>query len=109
MRIANIIGLVILSACVEEIPIATDLQSSIAIEDVLIVEATLTDELKEQEILLSRGTSFSSDAPVIFEQGAQVNVIDAMGNTYDFEERESGAYRSTEPFAVQQNVDYSNQ
>lgn len=106
MRIANIIGLVILSACVEEIPIATDLQSSIAIEDVLIVEATLTDELKEQEILLSRGTSFSSDAPVIFEQGAQVNVIDAMGNTYDFEERESGAYRSTEPFAVQQNVDY---
>jgi len=106
LKIAIFVGLLLLYGCVEEVAIATNLQSSIPIEEVLVVEATITDEFKNQEVILSRGSSFSDEGNINFEGNAQVTVVDDLGNTYFFEESTPGTYSSQEPFAVEQNRGY---
>jgi hypothetical protein len=96
----------LLFSCVEEVPIQTELQSDISIEDILIVETTITDEMKVQEIFLSRGANFGNDSLVNFEQNAQVRVVDELGRTYAFDEQSPGSYVSNESFAAQQNMGY---
>jgi hypothetical protein len=54
-------------------------------EDALVVEATITNELKHQEIKLSRTYRFEEDGPT-FETGADVAVVDGDGTVYAFHE-----------------------
>lgn len=96
----------VLQSCIEEVPIAEGPESPVSIEDILIVEATITDEFKSQEVLLSRGSSFSGAGVVNFERNATVRVLDEVGNTYIFEEQAPGRYVSSTPFSAQQGVDY---
>ena len=65
-------------------------------EEALVVEATITNEFKKQEITLSK-TSKLEDKEVKVESGAEVYIIDNTGIRYDFEE-ESGKYISTTEF-----------
>ena len=103
-RIVNIgaLGIIILMtsiSCVDEIPLETE-----SFESVLVVEATITDEDIQQEILLSR--SYMLDSIPVKESGATVVVTDDASNSYAFTETEPGNYRSQTAFAAQPNRNY---
>jgi len=73
-------------------------------ESALVVEATITNEMKKQQVFLTRTFEFEADGPSA-ESNANVRVI--TGNvTYEFEETNAGAYVSTQAFAAQPNVAY---
>lgn len=95
------ISIFLLNACIDPFPIEQN-----GFEDVLVVEATLTNEQKVQQIRLSRTYPFDSIAPVA-ESGAAVTVRAAGGQTFSFQETEPGLYNSTQAFALLPNTDYS--
>lgn len=75
-------------------------------ESALVIEATITNEFKQQEIKLSR--TFAVDtAGLNPELNASVLVNDGLGNSYVFSESEPGLYLSDEAFLANENVDYS--
>ncbi len=74
-------------------------------EDVLVVQATITNELKEQKVVLTRSFRFEDDMPN-FERQAQVSVIASNGADYEFIEETPGTYRSQVAFAAQPDVEY---
>ncbi len=73
-------------------------------ENVLIIEAGITDEMKAQEVFLSR--SFVADEEVVQERGAMVSIMDDVGVTYQFQEAEPGLYRSTVDFGAVEGREY---
>ena len=102
--ILGLLGLFL--GCLEEVEIDTSVEASINIEEILIVEATLTDEMKNQMIILSRGSSFTNDSTEGYERDAIVNVIDDIGNNFSFFDNGEGKYVSETPFAAQEDVSY---
>lgn len=92
-------------ACVEEAAVQSDLQSTIAVEDILVVDAKLTDELKNQQVLLTRVFALEEEEPVV-EIGAQVQVVDSQGMNFVFEEVAPGSYLSELAFAAEQSKSY---
>lgn len=113
---------IFLTACVEsfEVPLEVD---ETKLSSTLIVEATITNELKRQKVQLSRPSDFAivneADSifdpnvalrpippTVVYENNAEVVVIDNNGNEYRFNQSEPGTYTSNEAFAAQQGVDY---
>lgn len=54
-------------------------------EDAIVIEATITDQYKNQEIKLSRTYKLEEKTPT-FESKAIVFVTDDIGNKYDFKE-----------------------
>jgi len=116
------LSLLALSSCVEEIPIVTDEESIREAGRALVVEATLTDAVRTQEVILSRVADFTNDSiiefdiedpstylfagqelqprPVLYESGALVSVQDDTGQRYDFVEGDPGRYFSTVPFGA---------
>ena len=111
-----------LAACVEEVDIATDAESIRQAGQALVVEATLTDSLRTQQVILSRVADFTNDSivefdiedpntylfpgqelrprPVLYETGARVSVLDDAGQTYEFVEGDPGRYFSVAPFGA---------
>ncbi|EJL66065.1 DUF4249 domain-containing protein [Flavobacterium sp. CF136] len=73
-------------------------------EELLVVEATITNELKKQEIKITKTSKFE-DEDVKVELGASVNVYDNKGNNYIFNE-ESGIYVSENEFQAEPNTLY---
>ncbi|MCV9926685.1 DUF4249 domain-containing protein [Flavobacterium sp. LS1R49] len=67
-------------------------------EEAIVVEATLTNELKKQEIKITKTARFE-DEGVTVEKGANVIVKDDQGNEYNFTEQ-SGIYVSQTEFNV---------
>jgi len=61
-------------------------------EDIVVIEATVTNELSKQVIKISRTTPLESDTPN-FEKGAVVFITDDLGNRYNFLEN-NNAYES---------------
>ncbi|SDZ94239.1 protein of unknown function [Flavobacterium gillisiae] len=55
-------------------------------EEVLVVEATITNELKKQEIKITKTARFE-DTETKTEAQAEVYITDDSGNKYDFEEQ----------------------
>lgn len=90
------------SGCVEEIGFTVE-----TVENALIVNATITNELKFQQIQLSRTYAFEEDGPNP-EGQATVKVI-GNATEYVFQETDSGVYTSEMAFAAQPNVDYQLQ
>lgn len=88
------------TSCVDEIPLEPE-----SFESVLVVEATITNENKQQEVLLSR--SYMFDSIPVKETNATVRVIDDAANVYTFVETESGVYKSQAAFAAQPNRNYN--
>ncbi len=73
-------------------------------EEALIVQATITNEYKKQEITLSKSSQLENTETQI-ESGATVYIIDNTGNKYDFQE-ESGKYISTTEFEATPEKEY---
>jgi len=93
---------IIVSSCIDEIPIETVSE----FESVLVVEATITNEFKQQEIKLTRSYVLDSLEPPP-ELSAIVKVIGSNGFNMSFTETETGLYKSDEAFAAAPNVDYN--
>ena len=74
-------------------------------ENALVVDARLTNEVKQQQISLSRSYRFGTEA-LLPETDASIQIIDENGTTYPFVEDEPGFYKSTSAFAAQPNVGY---
>lgn len=86
--------------CVDPVELET-----ITTETLLVVEANLTNENKQQEVLLSRTTALE-DSVIRRESNAVVRVIDELGTTYAFTENSPGVYLSTIEFSAVLNRDY---
>ena len=88
-------------ACVEPFEPET-----VTFESALVVEATITDELKTQEIFLTRTFAFEDDGPDA-ETNASVEVEDDLGNTFVFVESDPGIYRSVTDFSAEDGRNYT--
>lgn len=94
-----ILSLCFLVSCTEPYGLQTN-----TFESALVIEATITDENKFQEIKLSRTYRLEEDGPDM-ETGAVVYVTDSNGNQYDFSEN-GEKYISQQQFQAQPNVSY---
>lgn len=75
-------------------------------ESVLIVEATITDEDKRQQIFLSRAFRLEEDGPNP-ETSATVRVTDDQRNEYVFVEEAPGVYLSQQTFRALRDRTYA--
>ncbi|MEO9891575.1 DUF4249 domain-containing protein [Aurantibacter sp.] len=73
-------------------------------ESLLVVEAVLTNELKNHEVILSR--SSAEQGEIIFEQNATVKITDDNQQTYTFSEVEVGKYISDIAFKAELDKSY---
>lgn len=96
-----IFGFCFLSGCVEPFEFQTE-----TFQDALVIEASLTNEMKRHRVMLSSAVRFedSINAP---ERNAQVRILDEMQNTYEFVETEPGIYRASSAFAAQKGLGYT--
>ncbi len=74
-------------------------------DEALVVEATITNEMKRQEIKISKTYRLEEDASPIVT-GANVVVSDNVGNSYDFSE-ENGSYLSDIAFEAVADREYT--
>ncbi|MCV9926686.1 DUF4249 domain-containing protein [Flavobacterium sp. LS1R49] len=81
------------NSCTETYALQTD-----TYEEAIVIEATLTNEFKKQEIKVTKTARFE-DEGVTVEKGANVIVKDDQGNEYSFIEQ-SGIYVSQTEFTV---------
>lgn len=88
------------NSCIEPFELDT-----LTFEQIFVVEATITDEFKRQEILLSKTTQLE-DSELSPEIGAEVIVSDDVSNSYTFEEVSPGTYISSVAFNAQINREY---
>lgn len=89
-------------SCTEAFEIET-----ISFENVLVVESTITDELKPQIVKVSR-TSALENAEILTENSATVTVLGSNGDSFNFsQDFETGFYISDEAFKAQPNVSYT--
>jgi hypothetical protein len=99
-NIALILLLAILfNGCTEAYPLITN-----RYEEVLVVEANITNELKKQEIKLTKSAKFE-DEVYLSESGAEVFITDDAGNKYNFTE-DSEKYVSDIEFQAIPNTQY---
>ena len=91
-----------LLGCIEEF-----VPENITFEDLLVVEAAITNEFKFHEIKLSR--TFQFDQEQVIESGASVRIVDEFNNEFVFTESENGLYISTQEFALEPAVQYQLQ
>jgi hypothetical protein len=94
-----LIGFVVQS-CVESFTPETEI-----FEDALVIEATITNETKQQEVLLNRAFRFEEFVPVP-EKNANVTIIDDLNNEYPFQEIVPGRYVSVADFGAEQGRSY---
>lgn len=102
-RLYNIIILFILAtafnSCTETYPLITN-----RYEEALIVEATITNELKNQEVKITKTARFE-DEEYLPETDAEVFITDDAGTKYDFNE-DSGKYISSIAFQIESGKKY---
>ncbi|WP_160114525.1 DUF4249 domain-containing protein [Aquimarina sp. AU474] len=95
--------ILVCNGCVEEFEFGTQ-----NFEDILVIESTITDELKFQEVLISRTFRLENDDP-LSENNATVSVVDDQQVVYTFNEAEPGRYVSVNMFAAQVGRSYQLQ
>ena len=104
---AKIVSAVSLSAmivhgCIEEFQPRTE-----NFESALVIEATITNELKRHEIRISRTFRLESNVPNP-ESGAVVKIVEeGTATEYDFEETDPGKYLSRVAFEARPNELYT--
>jgi hypothetical protein len=93
MRTAKLIGWSLfffaLSACVERVEIDIELGG-----DLLVVEGSITDAPPPYQVKLTRASQVESDSTRINETGATIMLMDDVGNSETFTEKEPGVYQS---------------
>lgn len=104
-KIKNIppyLSLLLLLGCTEPFPIET-----IDFEDIMIVESTITNEMKQQVVKLSRTISLESFGQKI-ENNAAVLIEDSNGTTFTFsQDTATGFYFSNQEFKAEPNFSYT--
>lgn len=97
MSLNKILSLLVIcffiNGCTETYPLLTN-----TYEEAIVIEATLTNELKNQEIKITKTSRFE-DTSTPIESGANVIVKDDQNNEYAFEEN-SGIYVSKIAFQI---------
>ena len=73
-------------------------------DEALVIEATLTNELKHQEIKLTKTYRLEQNGPSVVSN-ASVFVTDNQGGNYEFTEQ-NGLYVSIDEFQAMPNVQY---
>ncbi|MDN3723667.1 DUF4249 domain-containing protein [Aequorivita sp. SDUM287046] len=102
--ITVLLGIFISSSCTEPYEI-----EAVDYENVLVVESTITDELKPQIVKLSR-TSPLENTDILVENGATVTIEGNNGENFSFSQNNiSGYYVSNQEFRAQPNVAYTLQ
>ena len=92
---------ILVASCVEEIPLESE-----GFEEAIVIEGSISNELKQHEIKLSRVYAIDSTGPSALS-GADIRVI---GNSeFVFQESEPGVYVSRDSFAAQSGVNYQLQ
>src|SRR5690606_1914890 len=74
-------------------------------DSAVVVEGTITNEEKHQEIMISRTYNLEEDGPVPLRY-AEVSVKDDAGSVFLFEERSPGKYLSITPFKAEVGRSY---
>ena len=100
MLLFGISLIMLLGSCTEEIDFKTE-----SFESALVIDATITNELKYQEVILSRTYAFEKEAPNP-ETNAEVNIVSDNGE-FIFQEIEDGKYVSSTPFKAESNTNYT--
>ena len=85
-------------SCIEEIPIESE-----GFEEALVIEGTITNEVKQHEIKLSQVFAIDSTGPKPL-LGARVSLTG--DREYIFDEAEPGLYISRDSFAAQPAIEY---
>ena len=75
------------------------------LEEALVVESTITNELKNQTVKLSRVSELEIEV-INTESNAQVWVEDSNGNNFTFTETISGTYNSDIEFKAEPQIEY---
>ncbi|MEM6895575.1 MAG: DUF4249 domain-containing protein [Bacteroidota bacterium] len=91
-----------LQSCIESFEIPTNTE----FDNVLIVEASITDVMGTQRISLTR-TSPLGTTEIVPEQNGTVQVQASDGNTFAFQETAPGIYDSVDDFAAIEGISYS--
>ncbi|WP_417558986.1 DUF4249 domain-containing protein [Mesoflavibacter zeaxanthinifaciens] len=89
------------TSCIEQIDI-----KETTFEKLLVVEATLTNQLKIQTVKLSNTIELNSETP-ISETNAVVTITDSDQIIYNFTETSDGFYQSASPFKAELNKTYT--
>lgn len=118
-KIITIASVFILASCVE--PFEFEMRNA---ENILVVEATISDEIIKQQVLVSRASNLEEiisytneyfvglpfrpvvDSIINPERNARVSITDDQGNVFSFSEALNGVYESDIAFAAQQGVSY---
>ncbi|MFL1896566.1 DUF4249 domain-containing protein [Aquimarina sp. 2-A2] len=87
--------------CVEPFDIETE-----NFESILVVDAKISNELKQHSIKLSRTFQLNQKSRSI-ESNAEVEIKDSQGNSYYFEENDEGEYLSESIFRVLPDIEYT--
>ena len=95
-----ILMLLMFSSCIEEI----DLETETSFESALVVEATITNELKQHKLLVSRTYRLEENGPS--NESDAIVTLKGDGINYSFFESEPGVYLSNIAFAAEPNVNY---
>ncbi len=75
-------------------------------ESALVIKASLTDQNKIQNVILSR--SFPLDTVITSKElGAQVQIVDDTGRIFNFNDMGNGNYNSNIPFAAEKDRLYT--
>ncbi|MEQ9230715.1 MAG: DUF4249 domain-containing protein [Cyclobacteriaceae bacterium] len=96
-----VVMIVILGGCLE--PISPE---KINTEELLVIEAMITDQPTIQTVLLSKTVPLSRSEAFNGEKGAEVWVEDGSGNQTHFLETKDGKYQTVAPFAAQLGTTY---
>jgi hypothetical protein len=88
-----------LASCTEPYALQTN-----SYDEAIVIEATITNEFKNQEIKISKTYRFEENGPTA-ESGAKVYLTDNLGTQYDFEEKQ-GIYVSKNAFKAEPNKEY---
>lgn len=91
--------LILLSSCTEPYQLMTT-----TFDEAIVIEATLTNELKTQQIKLSKTYRLEENGPSFIEN-ASIFIEDDLGNTYNFHEGED-IYESDNPFQAMDGRKY---
>lgn len=95
----SLLFLAIFISCTDPYVFQTD-----TFEDAIVIEATITNELKKQEIKISRTFQLEEKEPTI-ETGATVYITDDLGNQYNFVENNE-KYESVAEFQAMPERQY---
>ena len=91
----------LLNSCVEEIEFELD-----NFENYLVVEAGITNELKHQQVRLTRTYDLDETIENNVEQNARVQIVTGNGEVFEFRESQDGIYESEIEFQAVPGVSY---